>query len=1011
MHEEEIPFEKYDPELYWDDPAPLDIPPDIPILSVLLQKSLLRHWPDDPALADFAELVLPRLTEIVRSAKGGHFAQRKRHEGADTSNYARDQSMRAHLLNGLLTTLRLHQLAVQMGNRAAAALGDYGRRLLIATYILHDYSKMIDDTQLAEAIHAPSSDTMPLIRQEISNQAEGLDLFHFIENGGHTVHLDDLIYAIHHTQVKWDTLPARLLDAPLSDSRLVRTVLGFSRMADLLAYGTFLETNTLGRINEILTETLGERPFDLTMHRMSQVTGILTAYIQNAALTAMSEHGHTPIMFAPNGVIYASPSDATFPTIEDIVKQVVESVLAEVKYGIQRLARTTQAVGIGWGTQGLKTAPFVEDFFDLPQIIELVWFALQRRLHAPQRAIATLKVYKRLRKGTGLGWFDPEDAVQLEAFMDSRAEAIGDWLAYTTTISQPAAEAILTQLGFNYTVIKPLIEEAQKGGVQYWTAWVATEFIRNNPTLDPNEVDDLICSQVIPVLRESLAGVVAPGQLMKAVRQFSAECLMLTSQKDATTTRFPNELHKYSQNKVDRTNGTYDTIYNLPDGVEHQQETSLPYMPTPYSQRIPLGKGDALGSGWRRGISGVGVVNMLLMQAALPKPFQFEERKGKMLYIYPAYYFTPETGRALLDLLLRLQTFHISDWLRHTENGLHLNAHKVLHYPNLLDRPPGDFKPIQALRYPVTIAPTLAQLVLDPGTKKTDTESWINPIFIALILATVIDVKVVVSDSPVPLYPSGTAFEETVLLDAPHHGLAALLGRTFTIDDLITALQRMTIALSITVEAYDYKKLAVIADVARRLADDPANLFYYYHRVTEKRHSEPHVDFARRYLQYAEILSQTARYQQRSTTLNHARELVKRYRRFYRAEGFRSNTILRPIQDAAAVILQAEPSQSDPSFLVDAIQGKLTQIQTAIMSEQAKGYVPKGSDHQSRQEAMRDFAEYFVYDYFQNVLKGRKSQLRGTQFNLLRLACDAVYRDLDAAERAQKNTQNAESED
>jgi CRISPR-associated protein Csc3 len=313
------------------------------------------------------------------------------------------------------------------------------------------------------------------------------------------------------------------------------------------------------------------------------------------------------------------------------------------------------------------------------------------------------------------------------------------------------------------------------------------------------------------------------------------------------------------------------------------------------------------------------------------------------------------------------------------------------------------------MRYPVTIAPTMAQIAVDPGKDATDVESWVNAVFIALILATTIDVKVVASESPVPLYQSGLGFNETVLLDAPHAAFKDLIGAAVNVDHLLSALQRVTISLAVCIDGYGFE-LSILAGLGRKLAADPANVFEVYGRLGREG-KDPTVHDARRYIAYAEILQDTALAYERSDTLNHARELVTRYRRFYRARGYASNAILRPVQAAAEVVLQAEPAHSDPDMLVEEVCGRLIQIDTAIVSGDTQGFTPRDTTYQERYAVMRDFAEYFVYTYYQDALKGRKSSLRGTQFNLLRLACDAVYRDLEASDRSVEPERQPETEE
>ena len=58
---------------------------------------------------------------------------------------------------------------------------------------------------------------------------------------------------------------------------------------------------------------------------------------------------------------------------------------------------------------------------------------------------------------------------------------------------------------------------------------------------------------------------------------------------------------------------------------------------------------------------------------------------------------------------------------------------------------------------------------------------------------------------------------------------------------------------------------------------------------------------------------------------------------------------------------------------------------------------------------MRRFAEYFVGTIFYDTFRGDMAALRGSQLNLLRSACEVLYQDADARDRA--NRQGAEDEE
>ncbi len=51
---------------------------------------------------------------------------------------------------------------------------------------------------------------------------------------------------------------------------------------------------------------------------------------------------------------------------------------------------------------------------------------------------------------------------------------------------------------------------------------------------------------------------------------------------------------------------------------------------------------------------------------------------------------------------------------------------------------------------------------------------------------------------------------------------------------------------------------------------------------------------------------------------------------------------------------------------------------------------------------MRDFADYMVNQVFFRALRGDRSALRGRQLNLLKSACEVIYRDESARDRSER---------
>src|SRR5207253_1276014 len=62
------------------------------------------------------------------------------------------------------------------------------------------------------------------------------------------------------------------------------------------------------------------------------------------------------------------------------------------------------------------------------------------------------------------------------------------------------------------------------------------------------------------------------------------------------------------------------------------------------------------------------------------------------------------------------------------------------------------------------------------GRDATDTEAWIRPAFLALVFPLLLDVKVVATESMLPLFNEADELPETVAFDSPHHFVTSLTG-------------------------------------------------------------------------------------------------------------------------------------------------------------------------------------------------------------------------------------------
>jgi CRISPR-associated protein Csc3 len=140
--------------------------------------------------------------------------------------------------------------------------------------------------------------------------------------------------------------------------------------------------------------------------------------------------------------------------------------------------------------------------------------------------------------------------------------------------------------------------------------------------------------------------------------------------------------------------------------------------------------------------------------------------------------------------------------------------------------------------------------------------------------------------------------------------------------------------------------------------------------------------------------------------MTHAQELTARYRRFYRAEKLNSNAILRPLSVAASAVLEADPRLfASDEALEEVVRGELRSFMDRVMNNRADGRLPKGSTHETREEAIGAFSAYVVREIYRGAFAGDRAALRGKQLNLLKNACEALYLDAWRNERSEERVE------
>jgi CRISPR-associated protein Csc3 len=266
----------------------------------------------------------------------------------------------------------------------------------------------------------------------------------------------------------------------------------------------------------------------------------------------------------------------------------------------------------------------------------------------------------------------------------------------------------------------------------------------------------------------------------------------------------------------------------------------------------------------------------------------------------------------------------------------------------------------------------------------------------ALLLPLCLDVKVVASESPLPLPIEANELPETVFFDGAHTFVGRLLGQErLNIDQLLPALQRLAVVYFIQMDAYsgmgrtgfDYR-WREIPTVARNLASSPLYAFHYL-KKWQRQQGLGNLPAGKTYL----YLLYVENYLDKTNNgLSQARQLTMICRQFYLSNRSNPAGIVRLLNIAAKTILNAgEKLIDDREALTRAVFDELRR-RLARLRQNKQAFYPKGSKREERREAMRRFADYLVNTVYFETLKGDPSALRGKQFNLLSSACEAVYR-------------------
>ncbi len=907
---------------------------------------------------------------------------------------------------------------------------------------------------------------------------------------------DDLLYIAYNAQQRNDTnlnLSEYGLQPKLRDRNLT-CLADLTTLADLLASVIKHPQDAKHSTLQSLLHSLSDGQLKFTYHSISENRGVLTNVVNNAIMQAHTSLNtqdctyYEPLLYLPTGVIYLAHRQA--PPLD--TAELPERVIANIKKLCAERLMASQT-GFGRDGKGMKYAEYYEQFFNTVGLMQVGLRATLRILNPGKSSVAQsrsdnlVKFQQKdvLSADYDFNFGDDIRIDQIAEFGDVASRKI--WGEQAKKIEKvrkkdkqlpPLPEIDLVQEAAKFWQLEaylPQIREIQRineslkelklkgntGGVPYEWYFLAAKYLQHHPGIE--DVRET-CEKLIEHFAEIINPLLSAYQLNDGwddLRLWVQRVVMLPEEKEINTDGvevFFEELNNYQlAKKSGRGRQLICSLSHSPYTVKEQMESAVLFTPQVYTNKQMLG-----GSNAKRNISSIAGIEMMLRQILMNQTQavgkRFEDGKYRYLYFYPTYYFTPETNKFLQKAYSDIAQTRFNTTIRNHFISEHMEAdfardnyqrvdsfliEENLQQKTTLPKDDPKYKKDRTfkLSYPEDQPLTFYFMALPPGKDATDTESWVMPSWLAFAFPMILDVKTVVSESPIPPFNDGAEFEETVFLDSAPQAFRVLTKRDrFRLDYILEGWQEglrnysaplnvLTAAYAIHLDVnakqgksgYD-SNWGKLTELAKDLETSPLYIFSYLNRWVRRQKVETaRISKIRLYAYYfypcfdpyAIYNFESKEWQlQTQSSLNHPQKLTELYRKFYRANkryNPKSNAVLKPIDIAAETILKAESTIFQGETLVNAVAAEVFKLMDRVHSSTAEGrWIFKHREEE--RQAVLDFARYFVVDVFEKAFASDRARLAGRQLNLIKDTCEFLYRLEDDKENFPKTNQVKEEE-
>lgn len=929
---------------------------------------------DDNVLQNYVEIVGPRMQKeyTLRSAKG-----------SSVEKYAHndDQSMLTHVLNGVFPTL-------QIVRESGTDLSDIEKQLYLISYTLHDLDKLVNVRELSVADAEKK-------REFYRYLDEWVERLHFdIFCSEYDEYREDIGYLILNTQVKYGAdLNPRNFDRQLPPARH-ELLKNMCRSSDLITYfmknpASFLERQ---EIRDSLT-LLSRGKLVFAYHKVSENRGMLTNVINNAILAEMRDNFEwKPFLFFPTGVTYLRSRNVQgvmLPTGDDIA-EVVEQKLKV--YCASRLEQNLN--GFSRGPHGLKYADFYNAFFQPFEMLRVIRKGCFKILHQ-NKTPSSGKRFEKLRQLQTEGIIsehiplDFEDDIRIDQLAEYMAEVerfVGKFADRQTVTKEMIAYLKMEDWQDAFVSIPP------RGSIPFPWYFIAGTYLLKNPGKDERDMRDLfeeIATHITEVFAESIRHQSRENSFT-VLRDYVKQTVDINGQQNIQQD-FQTELARYINVKVKGNSNSGCSLCSSAFRGRKSEETDVIFASQVYSNKNLINSLRVT-----RGICRLCLLEMMLRQILISSRSDlnligkgYEKRKIKWIYLYPSYFFTPETAKIIGAAYRNLKSLHFFDVQKKLHRGMtttdliELDEFIIdteVPSPENDDMLKMDFGTNDLATFYFCGIPTPLR---KEGKEPTETESWAMPTFLGLLSTLVFNAKVVVTESQVPLYHSAEDFKETVVLNAPHPFVTHVLKKDrLRIDEVEDGLKKLATVYDINMDAFRDGKRPQwqhLNSVAGNIETDPLYVFHYLNVFRRKNKwdsfPKPHdgeSSIPERYIQAYHHIG--------GDKMSIIEEVSKRCFKFYstynrrtRRHNFTPNSVLKVITRVEDVIINSDPKICPTDLKYQAI-GEVSNLMRLIRSSSAQGSSRLPPDEET--SAIHDFIEYFYDEVFRKNYNGERALLR-----------------------------------